>query len=674
MSVGTKLLQAAAGNAGDTVYVDDVFSTTLYTGTDGSVVVPTGLDLSDKGGMIWGKSRSASQNHRIYDSVRGTQYSLIPNATSAQSDQGTQTFGSSSVTLGAASGIVGSSSYGGPDYVLWSFAKQEKFFDIVTYTGTGSSHNISHNLNTTPGMVIVKRTDSTADWYVWHRNGGDYASLNGAYAYLNADDQFRTGGGTPVFVDAGMTSTTFGVGTSSGTNANGGSYVAYLFGHNDAAYGEDSDEVIIKCGAFSAGSSAFVENLGFEPQFLIVKKDNGSGSFFMIDNMRGSSVDKNGDASSRRIATDQNSAEGGESYSFGIASNGIGVEIADGNTYIYMAIRRSHKPASEFTATDLFTLQAQSPGEGADTFISTGFNVDTVIYRSRASSATSIGDRLRGQSGGGDFLTNSTDAEGTNAGAFFLDHSNGVTVDYAGGHFNISPAATDKNYIRYFLRRAKGFFDVVSYTGDGTSTSFSHNLGSTPELKIIKIRSDAFGWLVGGSAITGGTTDYQLYLDTNAAQANTNYWGSVDSASAFSVVASNFLSNANGQTYIAYLFATVAGISKVGSYTGTGSDLNVDCGFSSGARFVLIKRTDSTGDWYLYDSARGIVAGNDPYVFLNATDAEVTNTDYIDPLSSGFTVTSSAPAGLNASSGTYIFLAIAQDLTWQNIETGLAAR
>jgi hypothetical protein len=97
----------------------------------------------------------------------------------------------------------------------------------------------------------------------------------------------------------------------------------------------------------------------------------------------------------------------------------------------------------------------------------------------------------------------------------------------------------------------------------------------------------------------------------------------------------------------------------VGSYTGTGSDLNVDCGFSAGVRFVFIKRTDSTGDWYLYDSERGIVAGNDPYVRLNKTNAEVTNTDYIDPLSSGFTVTSSAPADLNASSGTYIFLAIA---------------
>ncbi len=117
--------------------------------------------------------------------------------------------------------------------------------------------------------------------------------------------------------------------------------------------------------------------------------------------------------------------------------------------------------------------------------------------------------------------------------------------------------------------------------------------------------------------------------------------------------------NASGQVYVASLFATVAGVSKVGSYTGTGSNVDVDCGFSAGARLVIIKRTDSNGDWYVYDSARGIVTGNDPYIFLNDSSAEVTGTDYIDPLSSGFTVTSSAPAGLNASGGTYIFLAIA---------------
>ena len=74
---------------------------------------------------------------------------------------------------------------------------------------------------------------------------------------------------------------------------------------------------------------------------------------------------------------------------------------------------------------------------------------------------------------------------------------------------------------------------------------------------------------------------------------------------------------------------------------------------------MLIKRTDSTGDWYVWDTARGIVSGNDPYLLFNSTAAEVTNTDYIDPLNAGFTVTSSAPAALNASGGTYLFLAIA---------------
>jgi hypothetical protein len=118
-------------------------------------------------------------------------------------------------------------------------------------------------------------------------------------------------------------------------------------------------------------------------------------------------------------------------------------------------------------------------------------------------------------------------------------------------------------------------------------------------------------------------------------------------------------SNSSGATYIAYLFATCPGVSKVGTYTGTGTTLQIDCGFTAGARFVLIKRTDSTGDWYVWDSARGIIAGNDPYLLLNSTAAEVTSTDYIDTYSAGFEISSTAPAAINANAGTFIFLAIA---------------
>ena len=73
----------------------------------------------------------------------------------------------------------------------------------------------------------------------------------------------------------------------------------------------------------------------------------------------------------------------------------------------------------------------------------------------------------------------------------------------------------------------------------------------------------------------------------------------------------------------------------------------------------MIKRRDGSGDFYIWDSLRGIVSGNDPYFILSSDAAAVTNTDYIDPLNAGFTVTSSAPAELNANGGTYLFLAIA---------------
>jgi len=74
---------------------------------------------------------------------------------------------------------------------------------------------------------------------------------------------------------------------------------------------------------------------------------------------------------------------------------------------------------------------------------------------------------------------------------------------------------------------------------------------------------------------------------------------------------------------------------------------------------VMIKRTDSTGDWYVWDSARGIVAGNDPYLLMNSSAAEVTSTDYVDTANSGFEISSTAPAAINANGGTFIFLAIA---------------
>jgi hypothetical protein len=215
--------------------------------------------------------------------------------------------------------------------------------------------------------------------------------------------------------------------------------------------------------------------------------------------------------------------------------------------------------------------------------------------------------------------------------------------------------ANSNTFINYLIDRAPNFMDVVCYTGTGSVRTVAHNLAAVPELMFVKKRADVSRWLVYPS----DNTDYLQLNDTAAVVDDISMWNDTSPTSSVFTVGSNDDVNGVSAPMIAYLFATCPGVSKVGSYTGTGTTQTINCGFTGGARFVMIKRTDSTGDWYVWDTARGIVAGNDPYLLLNSTAAEVTNTDYVDTASTGFEISSTAPAAINASGGTFIFLAIA---------------
>lgn len=216
--------------------------------------------------------------------------------------------------------------------------------------------------------------------------------------------------------------------------------------------------------------------------------------------------------------------------------------------------------------------------------------------------------------------------------------------------------ASANTYINYLFDRAPGFFDVVCYTGTGVARTVAHNLDVVPELMIVKKRSATDDWAVYAN---NDNTDF-LLLNTTAATADDNtYWNDTSPTASVFTVGTNADVNTSAAAYVAYLFATLPGISKVGSYTGNGTSQTIDCGFTTGARFVLIKRTDNTGDWYVWDSARGIVAGNDPHLSLNTTAAEVTTDDSVDADTSGFIVNQDAATNVNVNSASYIFLAIA---------------
>jgi len=657
--MSAKAILSASVSAAPAVYVEDVFSTFLYTGNGSTQTITNGIDLAGKGGLVWLKSRSGAENHILTDSARGVAFFLRSNLDNAQDTNSTSlisAFNNNGFGLGVSyAGVNGS----GESLVSWTFRKQPKFFDVVTYTGTGVARTIAHNLGSTPGCIIVKRTDTTANWEVFHRaiqstpaSSADYSiqlNLTNAAAISSVWNS-----GTP------PTSSVFSVGSGATVNASGGTYVAYLFAHDAGGFGTAGTDNVVSCGSFTTNGSGIIPtvNLGYEPQWIMFKSSTSVDGWYIADNMRGwyNQTSQQFNRLRANLSTAESTGSNGPIIT-PTGFTGPAVNFGASNTFIYIAIRRGPMKTPT-VGTSVFSPVART-GTDSSYAVNAGFVVDLNITDPRnkvAETTAPFADRLRGFTTGNVpyLIPSSTAAEATGTGGGIYEATqNGVYL------YNTIYNNSSTTYVNWMFSRAPGFFDEVCYTGTGSALNPNHNLGVTPELKIIKSRSGAVSWIVGGTVIGGGVNFY-MFLETNAIVETTNYWSSgSDSATTFSTRAGNAASNSNGQTYAAYLFATLAGVSKVGSYTGTGTTKQIDCGFTAGARFVMIKRTDSTGDWYVWDTARGVISGNDPYLLLNSTAAEVTGIDYIDPLSSGFEISSTAPAAINANGGTYIFLAIA---------------
>ena len=201
-------------------------------------------------------------------------------------------------------------------------------------------------------------------------------------------------------------------------------------------------------------------------------------------------------------------------------------------------------------------------------------------------------------------------------------------------------------------------FSVATYTGNGSSATIGHGLGVAPSMYIVKRRDGASNWSTWHIGLSGGT--YYVSLDSTAAQASNTvvFPGATPTSTVFSVGTSIC---GNGSTYVAYAFAAVAGYSAFGSYTGNGSADGpfVYTGFRP--RYVLTKRTNSTGGWVILDSSRDTynVSGN--ILQAESADAELSASSYptLDILSNGFKIRSSTIQ--NASGGIYIYACFAEN-------------
>jgi len=661
-------LQATSGAASQDAYggngvavvpnfIEDVFSCFLYTGTGASQTITNNIDLSTKGGLTWIKGRSGATGHRLTDTTRGVTKSLESNSTAAEVTEttGLTAFGTTGFTIGADADYNTSAA----TYVSWTFRKQPKFFDVVTYTGASGNavQNIAHNLGSTPAVIIVKCTDQTGyNWVVYHRSLGATQ-----YVYLNLTNAAATS--SNFWNNTAPTSTQFTVGTSGSVNGDSQQYVAYLFAHDAGGFGLTGTDNVISCGSFTTdGSASATVNLGYEPQYVMIKSSSATGNWFVIDNMRGFSLTKTA-ALQPNLSNAEIGGFGDATYAFFPTATGFESvqDLGANTTYIYIAIRRGPMKVPT-TGTSVFSPNIWTGNSTARSITGTNFSPDLTLIRDR-SDATGysfvVNDKLRGPSNV--LRTFNTDSESTGitqgVTSFNMD---GISLGTDNSNYGYNRSSNPE--IGEFFARAPSFMDVVCYTGTGSATTVSHNLTVVPELVINKNRDSTFGWYTCFN-FTSTTYDQNTLSTTNAANTAVTYGTGGDMFSAKPTTTGLPLSaganNLSAKTYVSYLFSTCSGVSKVGSYTGTGTTLQINCGFTAGARFVLIKRTDSTGAWYVWDTARGIVSGDDPYLLLNSTAAEVTNTDYIDPYSAGFEISSTAPAAINASGGTYIFLAIA---------------
>jgi hypothetical protein len=632
-------------------YIEDVFSTYLYTGTGATQTITNGIDLSGKGGLVWMKTRSAAYSHFLADTARGVDEWLRSNTSNASgnANDSIPAFNSNGFTVGT----YPNTNDTGVTFASWTFRKQPKFFDVVTFTaGTSTNQRISHSLGSVPGCIIIKCTSTTSGWYVYHRSLGrsQFTRLEATSAAVSSTDIWGT---------SDPTSTDFGVNAPSLLEGSGTTYVAYLFAHDAGGFGLTGTDNVISCGSYTGtGATGNAITLGYEPQWLLIKKTSGAQGWAMFDVMRGFTKTEDSFLQANLSDAEYNLNDYGEptatGFTFTSANNFVN---QSGQTYIYIAIRRGPMKVPT-SGTSVFSPVVRTGTNAVASITGLGFAPDSALIKFRTAAVDNVWyDRLRGPNL---YLSaDNTNAEVSYSPSVTSYNNAGITFgdDLAQGVVN----ANGISYINYLFGRAPSFFDEVCYTGTGVARTVAHNLGVVPEMMIVKCRSDGgtsqFFWAVYVAPL--GNTANLVLSDDSAIDTGNLIWNDTSPTSSVFTVGQYNRSGASGKTYVAYLFATCAGVSKVGSYTGNGSSQTINCGFTGGARFVMIKATSTTGNWIVADSARGIVAGNDPALYLNSTAAEVTGLDWIDADNSGFVVNETATIAANTNGVSYIFFAVA---------------
>jgi len=330
-------------------------------------------------------------------------------------------------------------------------------------------------------------------------------------------------------------------------------------------------------------------------------------------------------------------------------------------------------------ANDYFDISLYSGNNSTQTVTNSGaMQPDMVWIKSRNVNGANhvVTDSVRGVNRF--VITNLSDSEFNVANTLTSFNSNGFSLGNSVYDFNIS----GNNYVAWQWRANQGTnvtntagsitstvsanttagFSVVTWTGAGSTGTIGHGLGATPNFIILKRRNAAVNWFVGGSNIaSAGNGTWSSVIEglntTNGV--NTGATAIFNSTAPTSTVFTGGSEmTINGATYVAYCFTQVRGYSAFGLYTGNGSTDGPFVYLGFRPRFVMFKRTDASNSWYMYDTSRTTINVMGAELAADSSGAESTFNSR-DFLSNGFKLRS-ANASLNASGGTYIYMAFAE--------------
>ena len=322
----------------------DYFNTKLYTGNGGTNAI-TGVGHQPD--FTWIKDRDNVRNHILNDAVRGATKNIFSNTNGAEAtDTSTLTaFNSDGFTLGSGTKVngnninfvswnwkangQGSTNTDGTINTTYTSANTTAGFSICSYTGTGSNATVGHGLGVAPKMILIKRLSADDNWIVYHNSLGGTKNL-----YLDATNAEATRSDT--FNNTAPTSSVFSLGSATGTNGSGSTYIAYCFA-DVKGYS--------KFGSYTGNGNAdgtFIYT-GFKPQLVMLKQTSGATNWAMNDIKR-----QQYNAQDIILYADSTGAESGYSGNFfDILSNGFKQRMSgsyyngSGNTYIYMAFAQA---------------------------------------------------------------------------------------------------------------------------------------------------------------------------------------------------------------------------------------------------------------------------------------------------------------------------------------------